>query len=83
MAPESDGGSPVTGYVVEVCKSGAKGWTKAGQIKAGTLTFEVTGLIPGEYYFLRVFAQNDVGVGRKAADLREPVCAKRPTSMLN
>lgn len=79
-APRSDGGSPITGYVVETCRSGGKVWTKAGKVNDSTLAFDITGLIPGEYYFIRVSAENDIGLSKKAADLGEPVCAQKPTS---
>lgn len=79
-APRSDGGSPITGYVVQVNKSGTRGWTEAGKIDATTRAFDLAGLVTGEYYFVRVFAENQVGVSKKAADLSQPVCAKRPSS---
>jgi len=78
--PRSDGGSPITGYIVQVNRSGTRGWTEAGKADNTTRTFDLTGLVTGEYYFVRVFAENQVGVSKKAADLSEPVCAKRPTS---
>lgn len=80
--PKSDGGSPVTGYVVETCRTGTTGWTKAGSVDHSTLAFDISGLITGDYYFIRCYAENLAGLCKRPAELGEPVCAKQPTSMI-
>ena len=81
--PQSDGGSPLTGYVVEMCRSGsATGYTKAAHVDSNNLTVELTGLTEGEFYFVRVFSENQVGLSKRGSELEEPVCARRPQSKL-
>lgn len=79
-APRSDGGSPITGYLIETCKSGMRNWDKAGKVNATSAAFDISGLAAGEYYFIRVFAENQVGISKRAAEVSEAVCAKKPTS---
>lgn len=81
-APESDGGTPVTGYAVETCRSGTTGWTRVGSVDSSTRAFDISSLITGEYYFVRCYAENLAGLSKRPAELGEPVCAKRPTSMI-
>jgi len=79
--PLSDGGSPITGYVVEILRSGSTtGYTKEAHVDGANLTVELTGLTEGEFYFVRVFSENLVGLSKKACELSEPVCAKAPQS---
>lgn len=79
-SPAYDGGSPLTGYLIENCRSGHSVWSKPFYGPADRLDCVVDGLTEGEYYFVRVFAENDLGVSRRSADLVEPICAKKPTS---
>lgn len=59
--PASDGGSPITGYVVDVDLS-----TETCTWVPGPLTCTVTGLQNGTFYQLRVYAVNANGVGTAA-----------------
>ena len=60
-APESDGGSEITGYSLEYQKQGGKDWTKVA-IKPDILTGTITGGIEaGSNYFFRVNAENAAG----------------------
>ncbi|XP_066957175.1 titin-like [Macrobrachium rosenbergii] len=61
--PESDGGSPITHYVLEKRESNKKAWSKVGQTSADVTNMEVTGLKKGTAYYFRVFAYNAVGQG--------------------
>lgn len=55
-APVSDGGSPITGYIVAVRGGGCS--------TTGATTCTVTGLVDGHAYTARVRAVNAVGEGR-------------------
>ena len=79
-APKSDGGSPVTGYVVELCRSSSTtGWTTAVRVDGGDrLTADLTGLSENDLYFVRVFSENQAGLCRKPCELSEPTTAKKP-----
>jgi len=58
--PELDGGSPITGYVVEMRATNKKTWTKIDT--TASLEFNVTGLAEGTEYSFHVAAQNAVGI---------------------
>jgi len=60
-APDSDGGSPLTSYLIEVRPSTRTTWTKAGQVDGATTTFTAPDLEPGSEYYFRVFAVNAEG----------------------
>uniref|UniRef100_A0A8C8ASV5 Titin n=1 Tax=Otus sunia TaxID=257818 RepID=A0A8C8ASV5_9STRI len=71
--PESDGGSKITGYIVEMQTKGSIKWSACTQVK--TLEATITGLSMGEEYSFRVIAVNEKG----KSDPRElgiPVIAK-------
>ena len=63
VAPAYDGGAPITGYRIEVSKTGAA-WTDL-QPNTGTVgtTYSHTGLLPGSTRFYRVSAINRAGTG--------------------
>lgn len=62
-APDSDGGSEITNYIIEKKdRSGIK-WTRCNRQKVTDLSFRVTGLTTGHEYEFRVAAENLVGVG--------------------
>ena len=58
--PELDGGSPITGYVVEMRPTNKKTWTKFDETTSLELT--ASKLTEGTEYLFRVAAQNAVGV---------------------
>jgi titin len=58
--PELDGGSPITGYVVEMRTANKKTWNKVDT--TSSLEFNVTGLTEGTEYVFHVAAQNAVGI---------------------
>ena len=60
---ENDGGSPLTGYVLERRQSTQIIWTKVAKIFPNMLTYEVTGLKEDADYYFRVSAKNKHGVG--------------------
>lgn len=60
LKPEHDGGSRVTGYIVEFRVKGTPNWLVAGQTKS--LKMVVEGLTENTEYQFRVKAQNDSGI---------------------
>ena len=62
VAPTSDGGSSITGYVVQ-WKSGSQDFDPSRQATPTTRTHTITGLTNGVEYSVRVAAVNDVGRG--------------------
>ena len=61
--PLQDGGSPITGYLVERRTAMKKAWQKIGQTVGNVTHFECTNLKKGYAYFFRVFAVNIAGQG--------------------
>ena len=61
-APDSDGGAPITNYVVEMRIVGDRGWTVVTKDTVTDTTYTVTGLTDKEYEF-RVTAENKAGPG--------------------
>uniref|UniRef100_A0A3Q2Z4D6 Titin n=1 Tax=Hippocampus comes TaxID=109280 RepID=A0A3Q2Z4D6_HIPCM len=62
-APESDGDSAITNYVVEKKDRAGIKWTRCNRQKVTDLSFRVTGLTTGHEYEFRVAAENVVGLG--------------------
>lgn len=60
--PEDDGGSPITGYVIEKRDAKKTSWSSAGKSKPDQLNSSLTKLIEGNEYFIRVSAENEIGV---------------------
>jgi len=82
-APSHDGGSLITGYVVEK-RDFLNLWTQAGttvQKEDGKLDLKVTGLFEGQNYLFRVAAENQCGRGAYAETVK-PVTAKSPFGIL-
>ncbi|XP_038047566.1 titin-like, partial [Patiria miniata] len=75
--PESDGGSPVTGYIIERCDVSRGRWVRANREKVTELTFKVTDLVEGNKYQFRVSAENLAGVS-KPSEPSDTIVAKLP-----
>lgn len=73
-APERDGGSPITNYVVEKRDARRKGW-QAVDTTVKELKYTVAPLTEGSLYVFRVAAENAVGVG-PFCELADSVLAK-------
>ncbi|PRD22652.1 UNVERIFIED_CONTAM: unc-22 [Trichonephila clavipes] len=72
--PTSDGGSPITGYIVEK-KDKWGDWEKALEVPADQTTATVPNLLQGQPYEFRVKAVNKAGPG-EPSDPTAPVIAK-------
>ena len=59
--PESDGGTPLTSYIIEVRPDSRSTWTKAGSVDGTTTNFTVPDLREGTEYYFRVIAVNAEG----------------------
>lgn len=78
--PESDGGSPITHYVVEKRNVGRKtGWQEVAKPANTELIAHVTDLHDQNQYLFRVSAANVQGIS-DPVELNEPVTAKNPFS---
>lgn len=75
--PETDGGSPITGYVIERRDARRDSYISGATADADTLQTVVKKLVEGNQYYFRVFAQNKIGVSQPT-ETTEAVSAKLP-----
>jgi titin len=75
--PESDGGEPITEYIVERRDVKKTAFVSQGKTDAKTLNLKATKLIEGTQYMFRVIAVNSIGQS-EPTELAEPVTAKVP-----
>lgn len=80
--PESDGGSPITGYIIEKRDMSRSTWVKAGTVEADCTQFKATSLFEGVDYQFRVYAVNKVGPSKEPAVLDRAQNAKMPFGTL-
>jgi hypothetical protein len=59
--PEDDGGTGITGYVIEKMDMDTGRWVPAGEVSPGTEQFKIDGLTPKKKYKFRVKAVNKEG----------------------
>lgn len=62
QVPQGNGGSEITGYIVEKKSSTSKSWSKVVTLDANCLTYTVDNLKDKCEYSFRVSAENSVGV---------------------
>lgn len=60
-APKNDGGSPITGYIVQKKEKGSPYWVNAVHVPAGQNGTTVPDLTEGQEYEFRVIAVNAAG----------------------
>lgn len=61
--PESDGGSPITGYIIEKKDKFNPNWEKCAEVEGDKTSGKVPNLIEGNQYEFRVRAVNKAGPG--------------------
>jgi titin len=57
-APEDNGGSEITGYVIEKREFNRRSWQEVTKVK--DLECTIGKLLEGNQYYFRVFAQNEI-----------------------
>ena len=62
--PQSDGGTPVTGYIIERRTDVDGRWIQLKKVKPTTNDLDVTDLSEGQKYEFRIIAENKVGAGK-------------------
>lgn len=75
----SDGGAPISHYVVEKRDASRTNWIGVGRVPADKTTFTVPKLWEGCDYLFRVAAENAVGAS-DYTELQKPVTARLPFS---
>lgn len=79
--PESDGGSPITGYYIERKERNSLLWVKANDTVVRTTEYPCASLIEGLEYTFRVSAINRAGQG-KPSKKTDFVTARTPVGKL-
>jgi len=77
-APESDGGSPLTGYAVECRDSFESSYRLLATVKPDTTSYTAKDLQEGRDYYLRVFSQNAAGLSEQPVELLPAIKARLP-----
>jgi len=80
-APAADGGSPVTGYVVEKKDSKRGEYMFVSHVDSSTMQLKATRLFEGVDYMFRVFAENPAGLS-SPCETDKPIKAKVPYGKL-
>ena len=75
--PGNDGGSPVTGYIVEVKDPETGKWNKSNNYPVKGTSYDVPNLEEGKEYQFRVIAENEAGPGKPSRG-SDAVIAKDP-----
>ncbi|XP_068168832.1 titin-like isoform X2 [Antennarius striatus] len=73
--PDTDGGSPITGYHIECKDQSSILWTKLNKSPVTENQFKATSIEEGLVYEFRVYAENIAGVGPRSKT-SEPVAAR-------
>ena len=77
--PSDDGGSPLTGFIVEKRHESGKFWSKATKVSADITECCVTELQENSMYYFRVIAENKVGES-EPLETKDATMAKSPFS---
>ena len=80
--PRDDGGSPITGFIVEKRDTSRQTWVKAGCVGSEVTTLKIGNLFEGVDYHFRLFAENKAGLSATALETEKPVTAKMPFGKL-
>ena len=73
LKPEYDGGSRITGYIIERCEVPGARWLKCNFSNVISTEYNVENLSEGSKYFFRVFAKNAAGSVSLPVAIYEPV----------
>lgn len=74
--PESDGGSPITTYIIELRDRTSVKWSAVQVTKADELSAVVNDVIENKEYIFRLKAENKAGEGK-------PSAASRPVKIMD
>ena len=77
-SPATDGGSPITNYLIEIRDVIKANWTEIATVSSSVNTFKVTNLIENNDYFVRVKAQNEANLTSHALETESFVTVKSP-----
>ena len=79
--PKSDGGSPLTEYIIEKRDTRKSSWSKVGSVKPEMLTYGVSKLIEDTPYLFRVIAVNEEGASEPLQSQDEVIPRRAPGTL--
>lgn len=79
--PLYDGGSRLTGYVIEACKKETDRWMNVANVKASVFQYTIDSLNENEQYLFRIKAENSRGVS-EPRELITPITIQEQKGML-
>ena len=79
--PVSDGGAPITGYIIQKCDTATGRWVRANRDRVTETSYTVTDLTEGNKYEFRISAENKAGIG-KASETSGAKLARPPYGKL-
>ena len=59
--PETSGGTPITGYIIEVRESTRTTWRRVANVEATTTSYVLRNMLAGSTYYVRILARNAEG----------------------
>lgn len=77
IPPESDGGSPITGYILERCDISGKSWLPVNKQPIKETTYKATGLKRDLTYEFRVRAENAIGQSEPSPSSEPFICGHK------
>ena len=80
--PESDGGNPIVGYLVESREEGSSEWTPCNSYPTKMTEYTASNVVEGVSYEFRVRAVNEAGPGAPSK-ASAPRKAEPPISKIN
>ena len=75
--PETDGGAPLTSYIIEMRSASRSVWHKAGSVDSSACAFNVPDLKEGCEYYFRVMAVNAEGMSKPLENSDAVMAVKR------
>ena len=74
-SPSNDGGSPVTGYILQAASPKGQHYEDVGHVDGNITEHELSDLKKDDEYLFRVKAENPAGISKDSAQLDKPVKA--------
>ena len=76
--PKSDGGSPLTGYIIERKDNKRPNWVRVDKVAPDTTIYKANNMIEGNTYTYRVLAENAEGTS-PGLETMETIKPTKPT----
>ena len=79
--PKSDGGLPLSGYIIERRDNKRPTWVKVDKVSPDTTTYKANNMLEGNMYNYRIIAENEEGAS-PALETKEYVKPSKPAGKI-